>query len=133
MSGNYCCSGQSEGEVSLRRLKNNFSPRCKTCRAVGLCRHNSSDVLRFAQVDAGKDWGRILPLHPHFCLTHMASRHKPSGRHPPSGHRCLPSESHGMVLPLPCCPAVTITHRCAPITPRSGENAFKSPLRRISQ
>lgn len=32
----------------------------------------------------------------------------PPGRHPPSGHRCLPSENHGMALPLPCSPAVPI-------------------------
>lgn len=38
-----------------------------------------------------------------------------------------------MVLPLACCPAGTTTHRCAPIKPRSGGNAFKSPLKRISQ
>lgn len=81
VSGNYC-SGQSEGEVSLRRLKNNFGQRCKTRRAVGLRWHSSSDVLRFAQVDVGKDCGVHPSHHPHLCLSHVARRHKLSSESP---------------------------------------------------
>lgn len=71
VSGNYCCSGQSEGEVSLRRLKNNFSQRCKTHRAAGLRWHSSGDVLRFAQVDMGKDCG----VHPSPSPTLLSDPH----------------------------------------------------------
>lgn len=58
-----------QGEIRLRKPKNNFSPRCKTCRAMGLRCHNSGDVLRFAQADVGKGCG----VHPSPSPTLLAN------------------------------------------------------------
>lgn len=83
MSSN-CCSGQNRGQVSLRRPKNYFSQRCKTCRAVGLCPDCSGDRAEARTDRRGKgQWGASFPLTHAPAQTMRQSGTSPVGSHPP--------------------------------------------------